>query len=215
MLLGDMQDWKPNVASIIEYAADIYPESEVVSKLVSGEVHRTNYKEVCVRSRKLASKLVKDGYKQGDVIATLALNTFRHLEAYYGVSGMGAVVHTLNFRLHPEQAVYIINHAEDKVIFVEAPFVPILEALQENLSTVEKYIVFCDKHEMPESTLKNCISYEDILRMVMKILYGQIYLTMQLVVCVIHLEQQGIQREFYIHINQLFFMQFLLLDQKP
>ena len=80
MLLGDMQDWKPNVASIIEYAADIYPESEVVSKLVSGEVHRTNYREVCVRSRKLASKLSQDGYKQGDVIATLALNTFRHLK---------------------------------------------------------------------------------------------------------------------------------------
>ena len=163
MLLGDMQDWKPNVASIIEYAADIYPESEVVSKLVSGEVHRTNYKEVCVRSRKLASKLSQDGYKQGDVIATLALNTFRHLEAYYGVSGMGAVVHTLNFRLHPEQAVYIINHAEDKVIFVEAPFVPILEALQEKLSTVEKYIVFCNKDEMPETSLKNCLSYEEYI----------------------------------------------------
>ena len=163
MLLGDMQDWKPNVASIIEYAADIYPETEVVSKLVSGEVHRTNYKEVCVRSRKLASKLIQDGYKQGDVIATLALNTFRHLEAYYGVSGMGAVVHTLNFRLHPEQAVYIINHAEDKVIFVEAPFVPILEALQENLSTVEKYIVFCNKDEMPETSLKNCLSYEEYI----------------------------------------------------
>ena len=85
MLLGDMQDWKPNVASIIEYAADIYPESEVVSKLVSGEVHRTNYKEVCVRSRKLASKLCQDGYKQGDVIATLAqthLGILRHIMVF-------------------------------------------------------------------------------------------------------------------------------------
>ena len=85
MLLGDMQDWKPNVASIIEYAADIYPETEVVSKLVSGEVHRTNYKEVCVRSRKLASKLSQDGYKQGDVIATLALKhlgILRHIMVF-------------------------------------------------------------------------------------------------------------------------------------
>ncbi|MDA9113570.1 AMP-binding protein [Gammaproteobacteria bacterium] len=73
--------------------------------MVSGDIHRTNYDEVCIRSRKLASALVKDGYKEGDVIATLALNTYRHLEMYYGISGMGAVTHTLNFRLHPEQAV--------------------------------------------------------------------------------------------------------------
>ena len=114
MLLGDMQDWKPNVASIIEYAADIYPESEVVSKLVSGEVHRGLTTKRYVLDQGISFKASQDGYKQGDVIATLALNTFRHLEAYYGVSGMGAVVHTLNFRLHPEQAVYIINHAEIK-----------------------------------------------------------------------------------------------------
>ena len=124
-MLGDMQNWEPNVASIIEYAGDIYPKTEVVSKLVNGSVHRTNYGEIKIRSRKLGSKLVKDGYKPGDILATLALNTHRHLEAYYGISGIGAITHTLNFRLHPEQAVYIINHAEDKVIFVEAPFIPL------------------------------------------------------------------------------------------
>ena len=74
-MLGDMQNWEPNVASIIEYAGDIYPKTEVVSKLVNGSVHRTNYGEIKIRSRKLGSKLVKDGYKPGDILATLALNT--------------------------------------------------------------------------------------------------------------------------------------------
>ena len=82
---------------------------------------------------------------------------------YYGISGMGAVTHTLNFRLHPEQAVYIINHAEDKIIFVEAPFVPILEALKDQLKTVEKYIILCDESEMPDTKLKNAISYESYI----------------------------------------------------
>ena len=162
-MIGDMQRWAPNVASIIEHAKQFHPEKEVISRMVSGDIHRTNYDEVCIRSRKLASVLVKDGYKEGDVIATLALNTYRHLEMYYGISGMGAVTHTLNFRLHPEQAVYIINHAEDKIIFVEAPFVPILEALKDQLKTVEKYIILCDESEMPDTQLKNAISYESYI----------------------------------------------------
>ena len=162
-MIGDMQKWAPNVASIIEHAKQFHPEKEVISRMVSGDIHRTNYDEVCIRSRKLASVLVKDGYKEGDVIATLALNTYRHLEMYYGISGMGAVTHTLNFRSHPEQAVYIINHAEDKIIFVEAPFVPILEALKDQLKTVEKYIILCDESEMPDTQLKNAISYESYI----------------------------------------------------
>ena len=159
-----MQNWRPNVAGIIEHARSMHPSTEVVSRLVSGEIHKTNYEEVCIRSRKLASALEKDGIKKGDVIATLALNTYRHLEMYYGISGMGAITHTLNFRLHPEQAVYIINHAEDKMIFVELPFIPILEGLQDNLSTVEKYVVLCNEDEMPETSLKNALSYEEYIK---------------------------------------------------
>jgi acyl-CoA synthetase (AMP-forming)/AMP-acid ligase II len=160
---GDMQRWTPNVASIIEHANEFHPTKEVISRMVSGEVHRTNYAEVCVRSRKLASALEKDGYKKGDVIATLALNTYRHLEMYYGISGMGAICHTLNFRLHPEQAVYIINHADDKIIFCEAPFIPIMEGLKDQLTCVEKYIILCNESEMPETALKNAISYEEYI----------------------------------------------------
>ena len=163
-MIGDMQKWTPNVASIIEHAKQFHPTKEVVSRMVSGDIHKTNYEEVCIRARKLASALEKDGYKPGDVIATLALNTYRHLEMYYGISGMGAINHTLNFRLHPEQAVYIINHAEDKIIFCEVPFIPILEGLKDKLVTVEKYIILCDESEMPKTGLKNAISYEEYLK---------------------------------------------------
>ena len=163
-MIGDMQNWTPNVAGIIEHAKAMHPKTEVISRLVSGKIHRSNYEEVCIRSRKLASALEKDGVKKGDVIATLALNTYRHLEMYYGISGMGAITHTLNFRLHPEQAVYIINHAEDKIIFVELPFVPILESLQDKLETVEKYVVLCEEDEMPENSLKGAISYEEYIK---------------------------------------------------
>ena len=160
---GDMQRWTPNVASIIEHAREFHPNKEVISRMVSGDIHRTNYAEVCLRSRKLASALAKDGYKKGDVIATLALNTYRHLEMYYGISGMGAICHTLNFRLHPEQAVYIINHADDKIIFCEVPFIPILEGLQDQLKCVEKYIILCDASDMPDTNLKNAVSYEEYI----------------------------------------------------
>ncbi len=162
-MIGDMQRWTPNVASIIEHAKEFHPKKEVISRMVSDDVHRTNYEEVCIRSRKLASALEKDGYKKGDVIATLALNTYRHLEMYYGISGMGAICHTLNFRLHPEQAVYIINHADDKIIFCEVPFIPIMEGLKDQLPCVEKYIILCDEADMPETGLKNAVSYEEYI----------------------------------------------------
>ena len=162
-MIGDMQRWTPNVASIIEHAKEFHPTKEVISRMVSGDIHRTNYEEVCIRSRKLASALENDGYKKGDVIATLALNTYRHLEMYYGISGMGAICHTLNFRLHPEQAVYIINHADDKIIFCEVPFIPIMEGLKDQLPCVEKYIILCDEADMPETGLKNAVSYEEYI----------------------------------------------------
>ena len=130
---GNMQDWAPNVADIIEHASQQFPKQEVISKTQSGELHRTNYRQVCIRAKKLASALERDGYKKGDILGTLALNGYRHLEIYYGISGMGCITHTLNFRLHPDQAVYIINHAQDKVIFCELAFVTILEAIQDKL----------------------------------------------------------------------------------
>ena len=106
-MIGDMQSWTPNVAGIIEHAMKVHPKTEIISRLVSGEIHRSNYEEVCIRSRKLASVLAKDGYKEGDVLATLALNTYRHLEMYYGISGMGAM--DMNATMNPEILGFIQN----------------------------------------------------------------------------------------------------------
>ena len=157
---GDMQKWSPNVADILENSRKLYPTGEIVSKMVAGDIHRTNYSEVCIRARKLASSLEKDGYREGNILGTLALNTYRHLEIYYGISGMGAITHTLNFRLHPEQATYIVNHAEDKAIFCELPFISILESIQEQIPCVEKFIILCEESEMPQTDLREAISYE-------------------------------------------------------
>lgn len=160
---GNMQSWKPNVAKIIEFAALNFPKIEVVTRLISGDIHKTNYEEVCIRSRKLASSLINDGIQKGDVVGTLALNSYRHLEAYFGISGIGAVTHTLNFRLHPNQLIYVINHAEDKIIFVEAPFIPLIEAIKDHIKCVEKFIVMCDAESIPENSLENIISYEEYI----------------------------------------------------
>ena len=162
---GNMQDWAPNVADIIEHASQQFPKREVISKTQSGELHRTNFRRVCVRAKKLASALERDGYKKGDILGTLALNGYRHLEIYYGISGMGCITHTLKFRLHPDQAVYIINHAQDKVIFCELAFVTILEAIQDKLPFLEKVIILCGQEELPKTPLKNIISYEQYIEL--------------------------------------------------
>ena len=105
----------------------------------------------------------RDGYGLGDRIATLAWNTARHIEAWYGIMGIGAIYHTLNPRLFPEQIVWIMNHAEDKAVFVDLTFVPLLEKIAGTLSSVERYIVLTDKAHMPQTTLKNAIPYEEWL----------------------------------------------------
>ena len=159
----NMQDWSKNVASIIEYAGHIFPEVEVVTRELSGKITKSNYKNISIRSKKLASALEKHGIKQEQCVGSLALNTFRNMEMFYGISGMGAIMHTINFRLHPEQIVYIINHAENKLIFIEPVFAPLLEAIQDKLPTVEKYVVLCSKEEMQESKLKDAVSYEEFI----------------------------------------------------
>tara|TARA_B100001057_G_scaffold78576_1_gene73695 strand:+ start:11460 stop:13118 length:1659 start_codon:yes stop_codon:yes gene_type:complete len=159
----NMQDWSKNVASIIEYAGHIFPEVEVITRELSGKITKSNYKNISIRSKKLASALEKHGIKQEQCVGSLALNTFRNMEMFYGISGMGAIMHTINFRLHPEQIVYIINHAENKLIFIEPVFAPLLEAIQDKLPTVEKYVVLCSKEEMQESKLKDAVSYEEFI----------------------------------------------------
>jgi acyl-CoA synthetase (AMP-forming)/AMP-acid ligase II len=158
---GLMQDWPLTCNRIIDHAAIQYPDRTVISRSVEGPIVETTYKEIRQRALKVAQRLVKDGVRKGDRVATLAWNTARHLEAWYGILGAGAVYHTVNPRLFAEQIIYIVNHAEDRMIFIDLTFIPILEKVADKLPTLEKYIVLTDKAHMPQTSLKNAVAYED------------------------------------------------------
>jgi len=160
---GLMQDTPLLISSLIDYAAIYHGDVEIVSRTIEGPIHRTNYREVQKRSKQLANALQHLGVKLGDRVATLAWNGYRHLEIYYGVSGIGAVLHTINPRLFPEQIEYIANHAEDSYIFVDLTFVPLLEGLQDRLKTVKGFVVMTDEAHMPKTGLRNAMSYETLV----------------------------------------------------
>ena len=124
-MLGLMQDRPLLVSSLIEYAARYHPNVEIVSKTCEGPTLRTNYAGLRARAAKLAKALIRLGVKPGDRVATLAWNTHRHMELYFAVSGIGAVLHTVNPRLFPEQIEYIVNHAEDRVLFFDLSLIHI------------------------------------------------------------------------------------------
>ncbi|MEP6839282.1 MAG: fatty-acid--CoA ligase [Bradyrhizobium sp.] len=160
-MLGLMQDWPLLCHRIIEHAAKYHGTQEVVTRSVEGPIHRTNYAEIHARALKVSQRLQRDGIKLGDRVATIAWNTWRHLEVWYGIMGIGAICHTVNPRLFPEQISWIINHAQDRVVMVDITFVPILEKIADSLPSVERYIVLTDKAHMPKTTLKNAVAYED------------------------------------------------------
>jgi fatty-acyl-CoA synthase len=151
------------ISSILRHADKNFPDSEIVSVTADNPRHRHTYKDFANRSRQLANALVELGAKFGDRIGTLAWNDYRHLELYYGVSGSGMVCHTINPKLFPEQVNYIINHAEDRFIFVDLLVVPLLEALKDHLPKVEGYIILTDEAHMPDTTLPNVMCYETLL----------------------------------------------------
>ena len=158
---GRMQEWPLLMHKIIDFAAIQFPEREVVSRTVEGPMHYTNYRDIRHRALKVAKRLHREGMKHGDRIATLAWNGYRHLESWYGITGMGGVYHTVNPRLFPEQIAWIINHAEDRMVMTDLTFVPLLEAMADRLPTVERYVVFTDHAHMPATKLKNAVAYED------------------------------------------------------
>jgi len=162
-MLGLMQDRPLLISSLIEHAGLYHGDVEIVSRSVEGPIHRTNYREVQLRSKKLAQALEKLGVVLGDRVATLAWNTYRHLECYYGVSGIGAILHTINPRLFPEQISYIANHAEDKYLLTDLTFVPLLEEIADQLESVKGIIIMTDRAHMPETTIPNVICYEELL----------------------------------------------------
>jgi fatty-acyl-CoA synthase len=162
-MLGLMQDRPLLISSLIEFAALNHADEEIISRTVEGPIHRYTYKDCVIRSRQLAKALEKLGVQQGNRIGTLAWNGYRHVEIYYGVSGMGAVCHTINPRLFPEQIVYIINHAEDKYIFLDLTFVPLIEKLVDQIPQVKGFVIMTDEANMPETVLPNVICYENLL----------------------------------------------------
>jgi len=162
-MLGNMQDGHLLISGLIEHAETYHTDSQIISRTVEGPIHRYTLKDAANRSRKLANALDKLGLKQGDVVGTLAWNTFRHFELYFGVSGIGCVVNTINPRLFPEQLTYIINHAENKYLFVDLSFVGLLESISHSLETVKGIIILTDKEHMPETTLQNVMCYEELI----------------------------------------------------
>src|SRR5690349_8685321 len=136
-MLGLMQDWPLLIHRIIDHAATFHGERKVITRSIEGPMHTTNYAEMRGRALKVAQRLEKDGIKLGDRVATLAWNTWRHLESWYGILGIGAVYHTINPRLFPDQIAYIANHAEDRLMFLDTTFVPLMEKLQDKLATIE------------------------------------------------------------------------------
>ena len=151
------------IPDLLEHAARYHSHSEIVSRQVEGGIHRYTYADALDRSKQLANALKKLGVQSGDRIGTLAWNTYRHFEVYYAVSGSGAVTHTINPRLFPEQITYIVNHAKDRFIFVDLTFLPIVEALHEKFECLEGVIVLTDQANMPETSLPNGLCYESML----------------------------------------------------
>jgi fatty-acyl-CoA synthase len=162
-MLGLMQDWPLTVDKIIDHAKNWHGEREVVTRSVEGPIVRTTYAQIHERAKRVSSALKDWGVHPGDRVATLAWNTANHIEAWYGIMGIGGVCHTLNPRLFPEQLVYIINHAEDRIIFVDLTFVPLLEAILPHIPKVERVVIMTDAAHMPQTKLPKAVAYEDAI----------------------------------------------------
>jgi acyl-CoA synthetase (AMP-forming)/AMP-acid ligase II len=162
-MFGQIQDVPLLVNRILDHALINHGEREIVSRLVEGNIHRETYADAHLRARKLSQGLQKMGIGERDVVATMAWNTHRHFEAWYGITGVGGVYHTLNPRLFPEQLTYIINHAEDKVIMTDLSFVPVLEGIEKDIPNVKAIIIMTDAAHMPDTSLSNVVCYEDLI----------------------------------------------------
>ena len=163
-LMGQMMDQPMLISSIIEFAARHYGATEIVSRRVEGDVHRYTWRDCLARTRQLANALDSLGVGMGDRVATLAWNGYRHLEAYYAVSGSGAVLHTINPRLHPEQIAYIVNHAEDQFLLFDLTFLPLVEAIAPHCKGVRGWILMAEADRLPaETKIPNLMSYEALL----------------------------------------------------
>jgi 3-(methylthio)propionyl---CoA ligase len=160
-MLGLMQDQPLLISNLIAFAERHHGDVEVVSRRVEGDIHRYTYRDVSARAKQVANALdtMKLGFSER--VATLAWNGYRHLELYFGVSGSGRVLHTINPRLHPDQVAWIANHAEDQVLCFDMTFLPIVQAVHAKCTTVKQWVALCDADKLPaDSGIPNLLSYE-------------------------------------------------------
>ncbi len=160
---GLMMDRQLTITSIMEHADNNHPNAEIVSVTCDSPRHRYTYADAFRRTRRLANALIEYGVRPGDRVATFAWNDYRHFELYYGIAGVGAVTHTVNPRLFPDQITYIVNHAEDRLVFIDPLIVPVLKKIRDDLPSVEAYIILTDDDNMPDTGLKNAQSYESFI----------------------------------------------------
>ena len=161
-MLGLMQSQPLLISSLIDFADRHHGDAEIVSRRVEGDIHRYTYRDLARRSRQLANTLDGLGLQPGDRVASLAWNGYRHMEMYFGVSGSGRVLHTVNPRLHPDQVAWIINHAEDRVMCFDLTFLPIIQAVHAKCPTVRQWVALCDADRLPaDSGIPGLVSYED------------------------------------------------------
>jgi 3-(methylthio)propionyl---CoA ligase len=162
-MLGLMMNTPLLISSLIRHADRFHGATEIVSRTVEGPIHRYTYREAHLRARKIAQALARLGIKQGDRVGTLAWNGYRHFEIFYGVSSMGAVLHTVNPRLFPEQIVYIINHAEDQYVLFDLNFAPLIEKIAPLCKGVKGWVAMSARATMPQANIPNLLCYEDLL----------------------------------------------------
>src|ERR1700756_4176942 len=149
------------VASLLTHAERHHGGQEIVSRRVEGDIHRYSYRDLAQRARRMANALAALGIEQGERVGTLAWNGYRHLELYYAVSGSGAVLHTLNPRLHADQLVYIIEHAEDQIVFFDTSFLALIEAVAPRLPLVKAFVALCERSGMPSARFDRLACYEE------------------------------------------------------
>ncbi len=160
-MLGLMQSHPLSISSLIEFAADKHGDTEIISRRVEGDIHRSNWATIARRSRQIANALSGEHLAFSDRVATLAWNGYRHLELYFGVSGSGHVLHTINPRLHPEQIAWIVNHAEDQILCFDMTFLPIIQAVHGACPTVKRWVALCEADALPaDAGIPNLVSYE-------------------------------------------------------
>ena len=160
-MLGLMQSQPLLISSLIEFAERHHGDGEIISRRVEGDFHRYTYKDLAARSRQLANALEREGLQFSDRVASLAWNGYRHMEMYFGVSGSGRILHTINPRLHPDQIAWIVNHAEDQILCFDLSFLPLVQAVHAKCPTVKKWVALCDADHLPQdSGIPGLVSYE-------------------------------------------------------